>query len=216
MKKYYEINEELARKSKQLCSFDDYVEGSATKEYREMVDYAYELTNEVLEENKEKALYYADMYAKKLAENMNKRFNIDISCPSIMIAGASKFPTRKKEKQTERRDKAFKEYKAIKHYLAKIENLKYNKTKREKQGVAKNDIDLTNDFFEVVQNEEMNRLQLVFEAKPDEEQRTLLKKKGFRWSPKNKVWQRQLTNNALFATKLLIEMFDKMLANSKD
>lgn len=203
MKKYYEINEELARKSKQSYSFNDYAEGSATKEYREMVDYAYELTNEVLEENREKALFYADMYAKKLAENMNKRFNIDISCPSIMIAGASKFPTRKKEKQTERRDKAFKEYEAIKHYLVKIENLKYNKTKREKQGVAKNDIDLTNDFFEVVQNEEMNRLQLVFEGKPSEEERTLLKKHGFRWSPKNKVWQRQLTVNAIYATKQL-------------
>lgn len=207
MKKYYEINEELARQSKQSYSFSDYVKGSATKEYREMVDYAYSLVDEVLEENKEKALYYADMYAKKLAENMNKRFNIDISCPSIMIAGAGNFPVRKKEKQMQRLDKAFKEYEAIKHYLTKIESLKYNKIKKEKQGVARDDVDLTNDFFEVIQNEEMNRLQLAFEGKPSEEERTLLKKHGFRWSPKNKVWQRQLTNNAIFATKQLIKLF---------
>lgn len=206
MKKYYEINEELARQSKQSYSFNEYVKGSATQEYIEMVDYAYELTEKVLEENKEKALYYADMYAKKLAENINKRFRIDISCPSIMITGAGNFPMRKKEKQMQRLDKAFKEYEQIKSYLFKIENLKYNKIKKEKQGIAKNDIDLTNDFFEVIQNEEMNRLQLLFDGKPSEEQRMLLKKRGFRWSPKNKVWQRQLTVNAIYATEQLIKV----------
>lgn len=206
MKKYYEINEELARQSKQSYSFNEYVKGSATQEYIEMVDYAYELTEKVLEENKEKALYYADIYAKKLAENINKRFRIDISCPSIMITGAGNFPMRKKEKQMQRLDKAFKEYEQIKSYLFKIENLKYNKIKKEKQGIAKNDIDLTNDFFEVIQNEEMNRLQLLFDGKPSEEQRMLLKKRGFRWSPKNKVWQRQLTVNAIYATEQLIKV----------
>lgn len=208
MKKYYEIDEKLARLSKQSYSFYDYVEGSATDGYREQVDYAYELADSVLEENKERALYYADMYAKRLAMNINKRFNIDISCPSIMITGAGNFPTRKKEKQMQRLDVAFKDYELIQKYLDKIESLQFHRSiKKEKQGIAQK-IDLSNPFFEVIQNEEMNRLQLKFEGKPNDNERTILKKKGFRWSPKNSVWQRQLTDNALFATKQIIKEFE--------
>ena len=209
MKRYYEINEELARLSKQSYSFSDYVEGSATSEYQRQVDYAYDLASKVLEENKEKALYLADKYAKKLAENINKRFNIDISCPSIMITGAGNFPTKKKEKQMARLDTAFKEYKYIENYLNKIKDLQYAKVKKEKQGAAK-DVDLSNDYFDVVQNEELNRLQLIFDEKPIEQQRALLKKNGFRWSPKNQAWQRQLTDNALYSTERLIILFTEL------
>ena len=209
MKRYYEINEELARLSKRSYSFSDYVEGSATNDYQKQVDYAYELASKVLEENKEKALYLADKYAKKLSENINKRFNIDIYCPSIMITGAGNFPIKKKEKQMARLDTALKEYEYIENYLNKIKDLQYAKVKKEKQGVAK-DVDLSNNYFDVVQNEELNRLQLVFDEKPSEEQRALLKKNGFRWSPKNKTWQRQLTDNALYSTERLMILFTEL------
>lgn len=33
-----------------------------------------------------------------------------------------------------------------------------------------------------------------------------LKSSGFRWSPKNKAWQRQLTSNALGAAKRLLDL----------
>ena len=45
------------------------------------------------------------------------------------------------------------------------------------------------------------RLQLIFEGKPELEMRTLLKSKGFKWSPLNNCWQRQLTNNARYDLK---------------
>lgn len=48
----------------------------------------------------------------------------------------------------------------------------------------------------VVENAEAMRLQLLFEDKPEPETRDLLKRNGFRWSPKNGAWQRQLTDNA--------------------
>lgn len=209
MKKYYEISEELAKRAKQMNSFSDYKEGSTTKEYIAQVDEAYEMVEEVLEENKEKALYYADMYAKKLAEITNKINNINASYPSIMIVGGGNFDSRKKEKQNERLRKAFEEYDLVKGYLEKIKNLNNHKPRTEKQGTAK-EIDLSNDYFEVVQNEEMNRLQLLFDGKPSDEKRAILKSRGFRWSPKNQVWQRQLTNNALLAVKYLIKDFDKL------
>lgn len=52
---------------------------------------------------------------------------------------------------------------------------------------------------EAVANGEENRLQLLFDEKPSEEQRGKLKSWGFRWSPSNKAWQRQLNGNAIYA-----------------
>lgn len=54
-------------------------------------------------------------------------------------------------------------------------------------------------FFKVVENTEIMRLQLFFDNKPEAEIRDILKKHGFKWSPKNSCWQRQLTNNAKYA-----------------
>ena len=50
-------------------------------------------------------------------------------------------------------------------------------------------------------NRDENRLQILFDDKPDEDMRSELKGFGFRWSPRNKAWQRQLTNNAIWAAK---------------
>lgn len=52
-----------------------------------------------------------------------------------------------------------------------------------------------------IENAEENRLQLRFEGKPDQPIIKELKSNGFRWSPRNAVWQRQLTENALWSLK---------------
>lgn len=45
-------------------------------------------------------------------------------------------------------------------------------------------------------NTELNRLQIFFDERPDSEMVSKLKKNGFHWSPSNKAWQRQTTDNA--------------------
>lgn len=55
----------------------------------------------------------------------------------------------------------------------------------------------------VVENADIMRLQLVFDDKPEADTRAKLKANGFRWSPKNGAWQRQLTDNARRALKAL-------------
>ncbi len=55
------------------------------------------------------------------------------------------------------------------------------------------------DGGEVVANTEANRLQILFDERPDETVRTELKSNGFRWSPKAGAWQRQLNPNAYWA-----------------
>ena len=54
-------------------------------------------------------------------------------------------------------------------------------------------------------NKEENRVQLFFNGKPEEEKRTELKRNGFRWSPYNECWQRQISNKALYLAKIIVK-----------
>lgn len=50
-----------------------------------------------------------------------------------------------------------------------------------------------------VANQEMNRLQLIFEGKPSAEERQILRRNGFKWAPSASAWQRQLNQQAIAA-----------------
>lgn len=65
------------------------------------------------------------------------------------------------------------------------------------------------DGLEVVENAEAMRIQLLFDGKPDDDTRTLLKSNGFRWAPSVGAWQRQLTQNGIYATKRVLEAIQK-------
>lgn len=52
---------------------------------------------------------------------------------------------------------------------------------------------------EAIANTDKNRLQLIFDEKPSEKQRTALKANGFKWAPSEGAWQRQLNGNAMYA-----------------
>ena len=96
---YYPINEGAARRAKEMNSFSDYKEGSATAEYRAMVDKAAAIAEQqksrVDPMYHEKIDHLLDTYARKLAENMNQGFAIDARVPSVLIAGPSNFPVGK-------------------------------------------------------------------------------------------------------------------------
>lgn len=64
------------------------------------------------------------------------------------------------------------------------------------------------DGGEIVQNAELNRLQILFDDIPSPELRQELKSYGFRWSPANKAWQRQLTQNAMYDAKKILHIED--------
>lgn len=65
------------------------------------------------------------------------------------------------------------------------------------------------DGVEVQENAEQMRVQLRFPGKPDDATRTLLKSHGFRWSPSQNAWQRQLTGNGKYAAKQVMETLAK-------
>ena len=56
----------------------------------------------------------------------------------------------------------------------------------------------------VVMNYEADRIQIKHDSRPNQEVITLMKRNGFKWSPTNQAWQRQITGNAIYTTKHLI------------
>ena len=50
-------------------------------------------------------------------------------------------------------------------------------------------------------NKAENRIQIMFDEKPDEALRSELKSRGFRWAPSQGAWQRQLNANGMYAVK---------------
>jgi hypothetical protein len=59
--------------------------------------------------------------------------------------------------------------------------------------------------FSVERNKDINRLQLKFDNIPDANTRAILKSNGFRWSPREKAWQRQLGDNSERSLKYVME-----------
>lgn len=121
---YYPINEGAARRAKEAMSFSDYKPGSATAEYRHYVDKAAELA--ARQKKRVDPSFHAkidgllDTYARKLAANMNKGYEIAARVPSILIAGGSNFPVRKKQKQNAADEKNMQEFSEIQGLLEKI------------------------------------------------------------------------------------------------
>lgn len=286
---YYSINETAARRAKDANSFYDYKPGSATAEYRQYVDEAVAIAER--QKKRVDPMYHEkidsllDTYARKLAANMNKGYEIAGRVPSILIAGGSNFPVRKKEKQNAAADRNMEEWRDIQGLLDKIRstgmggisaddpqavsklesklagleksqetmkavNAYYRKHKTldgcphlSPEQIEKLKADMSSQWHledkpfaswalsnnnaeirrvkerikslsqqkeigyagwefaggRVEANTDANRLQIFFDEKPDEATRAELKSNGFRWSPKEGAWQRQLTDNAYYA-----------------
>jgi len=62
------------------------------------------------------------------------------------------------------------------------------------------------DGGEVIINRELDRVQIKHDSKPSAEVITAMKRNAFKWSPSQGVWQRQLTANAIYATRQLLKI----------
>ena len=59
-------------------------------------------------------------------------------------------------------------------------------------------------------NKEINRIQILFDNKPSEEIRNILKHRGFKWSRYEQAWQRLYNKNTIYATNRAIEEIQKI------
>lgn len=90
----------------------------------------------------------------------------------------------------------------IKRTQARLDELTAREAKKEDAPAESTKFD----GGEIVRNLEADRLQIIFDEKPDEELRAALKQNGFRWSPRYNAWQRQLTDNAEYAARRVLDL----------
>ena len=69
--------------------------------------------------------------------------------------------------------------------------------------------DITFTGGKAILNRDINRLQLLFDAIPNEEIRTLLKGHGFKWSRYEQAWQRLYNKNGIRAVRYVIEKINE-------
>lgn len=127
---YYEINEQSARTAHEMMSMQEYKEGSKTREYRNLVDNAYDLAGQVEEKRplqSERAYKLAERYSRKMAEYFNKDSAIGCRCPSVLISGAGNFPVKKKEKQVQAWENNYQFYQETQKLISKIKSILYGK-----------------------------------------------------------------------------------------
>ena len=60
------------------------------------------------------------------------------------------------------------------------------------------------------ENTDICRIQFIFDGKPDDDVRSLLKSHGFKWSPREGAWQRLLNDNARSAAACIARAIDNM------
>ena len=66
------------------------------------------------------------------------------------------------------------------------------------------------DGLRLVEDTVADRIQLIFDGKPEQAIIDALKARGFRWAPSIKAWQRQLTDNARRAAREVVEVWKGM------
>ena len=94
--------------------------------------------------------------------------------------------------------------------LAKIKDLKA-KIARHEAMAEKEDKVLEFEDYDVELDYQEERLRIRHHEKPDAQTIQELKGNGFRWSPKNKAWQRQLTSNAVYAARRVLNLTPEQL-----
>ena len=115
------INEDLARRSKENCSFSDYVQGSATEEYYNVIARAKEQINKAKTnasvEAQARLNALLERYTVRYANWVNNHNRNGSNHVSVMISGPSNYPMKKHEKFLAREDKLWAEYDELKNYI---------------------------------------------------------------------------------------------------
>ena len=204
---YYPVSEKLAKMHKEAISFYDYKPGSVTAEYKKYIDSAFDAA--MASDDPEKSVYLLDIFAKMLARWYNDFNRNGASCPSVLIAGPANFPTRKNERQNARADALMAQWQKLMAMKDKIARPHGSGVEIRRDTITAEEFENLL-YFSVKIAEKENRIQLIFDEKPEEETRAILKKHGFRWSARFGAWQRQLTENAVSAVWSVVDALDSL------
>lgn len=130
-----------------------------------------------------------------------KQINARARCLSAMITGPAQFPTARNEKAMRSYEKRYEE---MQYFLKKVFAPPVEPRTELDYGIQEKEY-MVGDV-KVWHNVEQNRLQLIFDGKPEQAMIDRLKKSGFKWSPRNTAWQRQLTPNAVRVVPYVLQV----------
>lgn len=209
----YKIPEEVGRRYEELTSFNrgrDF-----NKEVAEaIVGFRKQFAEYINDDNKEAFENRVSEFNKLYVDLMTAWMSA-INIPSVMIAGPARYPIERKRKENERvhrlQGELYSDHGKMARFIENTENMfnpyciQHRKELADKHAKQANDKGWFDCYNEIDHDEldgygidlEANRIYIKTKGKPSEETRSLLKKAALRWSPKNKRWQRQLTENAI-------------------
>lgn len=93
----------------------------------------------------------------------------------------------------------------IRRLKDRVRSIETEQLRRECADMRGDDGSEEHDGYKVIENREANRIQFVFEGKPEEAVRATLKAWGFKWAPSQGAWQRMLNANGRYAAKRVVE-----------
>ena len=92
------------------------------------------------------------------------------------------------------------------HKVFKLPEVARNVRKQAEERAGRESKEIPFEGGTVIYNYEIDRLQIVFENKPDDSLRSSLKSAAFKWSPNQGAWQRQLTRTAVYAAERILNI----------
>jgi hypothetical protein len=123
-----------------------------------------------------------------------------------MITGPARFPAERNRKRMEVESKRYDEYAAYRDGAAAWARRRLNSAARAE--VAASDEgghkEKVANGVRVILNKTLDRVQIVFPDKPSADERAILKGEAFRWAPSLGAWQRQLTQNGVWASERVL------------
>ena len=142
----------------------------------------------------------ADYYRSKL-DNLDNDNVISSDDPNAIAKIQAKIDMLEK-----RKDKI----KAREHAPYELQNInqEIRRLKERKKGLEELDElnfqDIEFNGGKAILNRDVNRLQILFDDKPDENTRNILKHYGFKWARSEGAWQRLYNKNGIYAVKHVI------------
>ena len=230
MELHYKVDIEISKKHKRLISFSDYdvekdinnasVLSACVELEKQIRDYCESHTNwseeQIQEDLKKFNKIYVELFQKYLLAN---------DMPSTMISGRGNYNVARHNKKMVRQNSVGQDLwgdggkieRAKESILKKYnKNLLARKIKQIENAKEFKEFEVEvnkHDLISYGNDVENARVYLKFNGKPGDETITVLKKNAFKWSPKNKRWQRQTTANGVSGLKKVLATYEIEINN---